>query len=168
MVNIIVNNYFVHVYDIDSKNEMKEELRRFAAQAFLPEPESYNKAVVVSYRKPTDPVASGIGILCALDNLALCALEKDRLLIGYNDYLTILDLNKNTDRIDINLDSPFYFVKQHRNYIVVVAEISVVLLHLDGSTYKTFYFDDVITDYSFETNRLVLFTGLKEHKIVLL
>ena len=76
-------------------------------------------------------------------------------MIIYNNHLTLFKLNERKVYFNYISDSIIYFSKVHKNTIVVVSELSVVQLTLNGDILNTHNLDDVLESFEFANDLII-------------
>lgn len=144
---------------LDSRNEMKEVLGR-SARGFweLTEPEYHCAYYVLNYRQFNDDGWFGVGIFSMNPSSPpqVVAHSNDNgLLIVHDRYISVLNLHRGEVRFSYDVDSVVYFSKYYKDTIVVIDELSVTQLSMNGEVLASYLFDDILESFSFEDDFLI-------------
>lgn len=156
---MLVGDYKIRIFNLDSKNEMKQALTRFKNGYYeLSEPEYHCKYYILSYQLYSDKEWFGIGIYSddsSFQPTIVSHYSDNALLLIYNKHVTLLSLCDGKICFDYTSDSTVYFSKYFYDTIVAVSELSVVQLKLNGDILVVHTLDDVLESFNFEQEDLV-------------
>lgn len=170
MLKYFVDNFQITSYPVDSKGELCEKLQRqYDHHLILPEPEVFHDAFILSCQLVGAHEMFGIGVLSAagwnVSVRAICA--ETCLAIGYDDHFAVVDLATKSILWDMKLGSPFFFVKQYQNILVIITELTIFFLTPSGQSIQSVASDDVILEFRFEKDALLYDTSSGTHRVFL-
>ena len=94
----------------------------------------------------------------------VCHVNRDRLVIGFNQKLAIIDMNIPKILIEKELYGNFQFAKYTENMLLVLSEISIFIL--DNENHEIFNQPtDVIESFMFSDNLLICKTHSGTHEV---
>lgn len=156
--------------NVESKSEMIEYLRKCDSnQLLLGENSEVEGGLYIFQVKSNEGVRLTVGVITEGHGVEPeCKYVDDRLLIGFNKEVHIIDTSTNEDK-KISADSLFYeFASEiNSNKIVAIFELEVMCFSLEGNR-SWRCFTDVINEYFIENNNINIVTDLGKEKISLL
>ena len=171
MLNVCFNEYSIRYYAVDSKRELDSIFAQFYKENIVLAAQNLGKEVfLVSVSKNGHNNYWGIGILTVFSGLEPSIIpvpSSDYVIVGYDFNICLLDLNQKLIVFDYQLDSPFVFARVYSDGILVLSEMSVCVLGMDGSLRRSECFDDILEEYHFESDSLIFQTSSGMRKIVI-
>ena len=82
--------------------------------------------------------------------------ESNEILIGYDEYVTGINLDRLSHSFDIRLDAPFYNFLNYLDNIIIVYEIGVMSIDTEGITNWTFQSDDIISSFEIQGKSIMI------------
>jgi len=162
MMEIIQGDYRIHMRKIDSMNEMKEMLTRCKC-GFIEhkKPDYHNSYYLLYYYKPCESGRFGIGIYSDSSGSPPTIVSTDNqncLTLLVDNQVLIFDLCSRQLQLEHVSDTSLIFAKYFKNTIVVISELSVTQLMLNGDVLVTHFFDDIIESFNFNNSLLIYST----------
>ncbi|MBK1811936.1 hypothetical protein JHL18_15045 [Clostridium sp. YIM B02505] len=156
--------------NVESKSEMIEYLRKCNSnQLLLGENSEVVGGLYIFQVKSNEVVRLTVGVITEGHGLEPeCKYVGDKLLIGFNKEVHIIDTSTNENK-KICADSLFFeFASEtNSNRIIAVFELEVMCFSLEGNTFWR-CFTDVINEYFIENNNISIVTDSGKEKISLL
>lgn len=157
-------------FNVESKSEMIECLKKCDSnQLLLGENSEVEGGGYIFEVRSSDEVRLTVGVITKGHGLEPgCKYVDDRLLVGFNKEVHIIDISNNKNKI-ISADSLFYEFASgfNSNKIVAIFELEIMCFSLESNKHWI-YFTDVINEYSIEDNKVNIVTDLGEETISLL
>ena len=157
-------------FNVESKSEMIEYLRKCDSnQILLGENSEVEGGGYIFQVNLSEGERFTVGVITEGYGLEPeCKYVNDRILIGFNKEVHIIDIRNNEDKI-ISADSLFYEFASvvNSNRIVAIFELEIMCFSLVGNKHWR-YFTDVINEYSINNNKVNIVTDLGEETISLL
>lgn len=160
----------IHKYSVDSKSEMIEYLRKCDTKQVLLGKSSEVEGGGYIFQVELDGVKIiTVGIITEGHGLQPeCKYLNDKLLIGFNKEVHVIDINNNVDNI-LCADSLFYEFSSEilENSIVAIFELEIICFSVDGKILWK-YSTDIINDYHAENDVIYLTTDSGDLSLSLL
>lgn len=160
----------IHKYSVDSKSEMIEYLRKCDTKQVLLGKSSEVEGGGYIFQVELDGVKIiTVGIITEGHGLQPeCKYLNDKLLIGFNKEVHVIDINNSVDNI-LCADSLFYEFSSEilGNSIVAIFELEIICFSVDGKILWK-YSTDIINDYHAENDVIYLTTDSGDLSLSLL
>lgn len=158
--NMVWNNCWIQMRQAAEEKWMLETLHACESHVVLPKPHHTETHFCIEFGE-VGKACFGVGIYSVgifSPNIILWE-DPDRVAIGYNSNLCLLDIKKRQVLFDIPLKSIFYYGQCLNGALVVVAEYIAYVIRMDGSIIKEAVLDDVIESFHFDGPVLVCKTA---------
>lgn len=160
----------IYKHSTDSKSEMIEYLRKCdTKQVLLGESSEVEGGGYIFQVEHEGVKIITVGIITEGHGLQPeCKYLKDKLFIGFNKEVHVIDIDNNVDKISC-ADSLFYEFSSDifENLIIAIFELEIICFSVDGKILWK-YSTDIINDYYVENNMIYLTTDSGELRISLL
>lgn len=156
--------------NVDSKSELIESMHKCGTEYVLlgQDSEVVNGSYIFQIETDNE-MRFTVGVLTEGHGLEpMCKCIKDKIFIGFNHELHIIDISNKEDKI-IYSNSLFYefSLDAISNRIIVVFELEIICISVNGNIYWR-YMTDIINDYSIENNYVNVTTDSGKEVIDLL
>lgn len=171
-LSIIIGNYTIKSYSVDSPGEFKEALRKYEHRLLLSAGECDPEHLILSIGKLNANSKNAIGV--QFDDYgippAITSIEVDhqnRLVIGAGRAVWTVDLDTNSLVSHYEHYAPFVFCKCIPSGYIVIFEDSICAFTFDGILRKNASAAGVITRFSFQGSTVTYRTDDRELNQVL-
>ena len=165
-MNLLIGNWIIKLVGKISKNDIDRVISRNAAVIAVGE-DSYWEEVFLLFVNSTNGVSQFCIVLYSETNVIpyiVCHDSKERLIIGYNHKLAVIDLISTKIIMEKELDGIFCYAKHIDDILIVLSEIGIFIL---DSEYRELLNQptDIIESFEFSGNLLLCKTYSGTHTI---
>lgn len=154
-LSIIIGDYIIKSYRMDSQSEFEEALRKYEHSLRLSAGEFNSDNLILSIYKPDTNIKNAIGIRFddyGISPAITSADNRNRLIIGAGRAVWTVDLDTNSQVSYYESYAPFLFCKCISTGYIVIFEDSICLFTFDGILRKNVSVAGVITRFSFNND----------------
>lgn len=165
-MNLLFGDWIIKVIGKVSKSDLERMVTRNVPIIAVGE-ESYWEEISLLFVNSTNGDAKFWIAIYSENNInpyIVCHIDRDRLVIGFNQKLVIIDLNVHKILIEKELYGNFQFAKYVENMLFILSEIGIFIL--DNENHEIFNQPtDVIESFIFSGNLLIFKTHSGTHTI---